>query len=428
MGSLIVTQVGKAYRRYPSKWSRIAEWMLGGERHIKTWVLRDVSFSVGPGEAVGLVGMNGAGKSTLLKIVTGTTQATIGSVSSAGRVAALLELGMGFHADFTGRQNVVMAGQILGLSLAEISRCMPEIERFAEIGSYMDRPVRVYSSGMQMRLAFSVATAVRPDILIVDEALSVGDAYFQHKSFEKIREFRKQGTTLLIVSHDKSAIQNLCDRAILLQDGNVRADGPPEEVMDLYNALLADKQHSNVRTKQLDDGRQQISSGTGEARVTEVVLTDVVGREISDVNVGERVSLRIDVRVDVALPRLVLGYGIKDRLGQVMFGTNTELRSCAALDVPAGSQARYSFTFDACLGPGSYSVHTALTSGETHLGDNYEWRELVLIFTVINRDKTKFSGSVWMEPEISFTPFLPRDSSDDGRSLDETHSETPPRI
>ena len=156
-------------------------------------MLQDINFSVNPGEAVGIIGINGAGKSTLLKMITGTTQPTTGSVHITGRVAALLELGMGFHPDFTGRQNAFMAGQLLGYSVEEIARLMPEIEAFAEIGDYIDQPVRVYSSGMQMRLAFSVATAIRPDVLIVDEALSVGDAYFQHKSFDRIRQFREAG-------------------------------------------------------------------------------------------------------------------------------------------------------------------------------------------------------------------------------------------
>ncbi|MGL4220012.1 MAG: ABC transporter ATP-binding protein, partial [Shewanella sp.] len=245
MGMITVNRLGKAYKQYPTRWSRLAEWILPGKkpRHSLKWVMQDVSFTVRPGEAVGIIGINGAGKSTLLKMITGTTQPTTGSISLQGRVAALLELGMGFHPDFTGRQNVYVAGQLLGLTMAEISRLMPDIEAFAEIGEYINSPVRVYSSGMQMRLAFSVATAVRPDILIVDEALSVGDAYFQHKSFERIREYSKQGTTLLIVSHDKQAIQSICNRAILLNAGRVAMEGDPEAVMDYYNALLADRQN-----------------------------------------------------------------------------------------------------------------------------------------------------------------------------------------
>ncbi|MFN3410487.1 MAG: ABC transporter ATP-binding protein, partial [Limisphaerales bacterium] len=223
MGAITVTHLGKAYKQYPTRWARLAEWLdpRGKPRHHLHWVLKDINFTVQPGEAVGIIGINGAGKSTLLKLITGTTQPTTGSVHTTGRVAALLELGMGFHPDFTGRQNVFMAGQLLGIDSRTIVRLMPEIEAFAEIGEYIDHPVRVYSSGMQMRLAFSVATAIRPDILIVDEALSVGDAYFQHKSFERIREFRKQGTTLLLVSHDKQAIISICDRAMLLSSGQI---------------------------------------------------------------------------------------------------------------------------------------------------------------------------------------------------------------
>ncbi|MDR3323168.1 MAG: ATP-binding cassette domain-containing protein, partial [Zoogloeaceae bacterium] len=189
MGSVVVSGVGKAYRQYRSRWGRLAEWLwpAGPPRHTLKWVLRDISFQVTPGEAVGIIGINGAGKSTLLKLITGTARPTTGHIALQGRVAALLELGMGFHPDFTGRQNAYMAGQLIGMERQTIARLMPEIEAFAEIGDYLDQPVRVYSSGMQVRLAFSVATALRPDVLIIDEALSVGDAYFQHKSFERIR-------------------------------------------------------------------------------------------------------------------------------------------------------------------------------------------------------------------------------------------------
>ena len=198
MGTIDVSGLGKAYKQYPSRWSRLAEWIIPASRprHVDHWVLRDISFRVHPGEAVGIVGINGAGKSTLLKMITGTTQPTEGRVSVTGRVAALLELGMGFHPAFTGRQNAIMAGQLLGYTMEDLARLMPDIEAFAEIGDYIDQPVRVYSSGMMVRLAFSVATAQRPDILIVDEALSVGDTYFQHKSFDRIRSYSREGTTL----------------------------------------------------------------------------------------------------------------------------------------------------------------------------------------------------------------------------------------
>lgn len=400
MGKLVVSNVSKAYKRYPGKWARVREWLTGKPQHDKTWVLRDINFTINPGEAVGIIGMNGAGKSTLLKIITGTTQPTTGSVRIQGRVAALLELGMGFHPDFTGRQNVFMAGQLLGLHAEEIASCMPAIEVFAEIGDYIDRPVRTYSSGMQMRLAFSVATAARPDVLIVDEALSVGDAYFQHKSFDRIREFRKQGTTLLLVSHDKAAIQSICDRAILLNAGHVAMQGEPEAVMDYYNAILADHQNQTVTQKVLDDGKVQTVSGTGEARVVSIALTDESGQPIEVADVGQVVNLCIEVEALADIDRLVLGYGIKDRLGQVIYGTNTDLKKQPLLNVAAGSRHIFKIAFSANLGPGTYSVQTALVSTDTHLVNNYEWRDLALVFNVININKPHFGGCAWIDPRI----------------------------
>src|SRR5471032_3232981 len=322
MGAITVSNLGKAYKQYPTRWSRLAEWLLPlrPPRHALKWILQDINFHVAPGEAVGLIGINGAGKSTLLKLITGTTQPTTGTVHMQGRVAALLELGMGFHPDFTGRQNVYMAGQLIGLSVSEIDALMPEIEAFAEIGDYMDQPVRVYSSGMQMRVAFSVATARRPDILIVDEALAVGDTYFQHKSFERIRQYRHAGTTLLLVSHDKQAIQSVCDRAILLDGGRVARQGPPEEIMDYYNALIADRENAQLRTTAHADGKVQTISGTGEATVSAIGLFDADGAAVEVVDVGADVTLQVTVTAHAAIPRMVLGYMIKDRLGQTMYG------------------------------------------------------------------------------------------------------------
>lgn len=402
MGSITVSNLGKAYKQYSTRWSRLREWITPGKRqyHHTKWVLQGINFAVQPGEAVGIIGINGAGKSTLLKLITGTTQPTTGSVHMTGRVAAMLELGMGFHPDFTGRQNAFMAGQLLGIPSDDIARLMPEIEGFAEIGDYIDQPVRVYSSGMQMRLAFSVATAIRPDILIVDEALSVGDTYFQHKSFDRIREFRKLGTTLLIVSHDKQAIQSICDRAILLNAGLLDMEGEPEAVMDYYNAMLADHQNQEVKQKIREDGRVQTISGTGEATVHDISLMDANGQRLEVVDVGQSVTLRVDVKVHADIDRLVLGYGIKDRLGQVIYGINTYLTQQLVQEVKAGDLIRYDITFAANLGPGAYSVQTALHSTDNHLTNNYEWRDLALVFDVINVNKPFFDGVSWMCPEI----------------------------
>lgn len=405
MGTIRVTNLGKAYRQYPNRWARMAEWLSLRENphHTLKWVLQDINFSVAPGEAVGIIGINGAGKSTLLKLITGTTQPTTGAVFMQGRVAAMLELGMGFHPDFSGRQNAIMAGQLLGLQAGEVQNIMPGIEAFAEIGDYIDQPVRVYSSGMQVRLAFAVATAVRPDILIVDEALSVGDAYFQHKSFDRIRQFRKQGTTLLIVSHDKGAILSICDRVILLDSGRLAREGNPEEVMDFYNTLIAERENSTVTQKIAEDGRVQTTSGTGEAAVVEIALLNECGEAVEVVNVGATVILCIKVQANAPVPSLVLGYMIKDRLGQPMYGTNTHHMDVPLHDMQAGDLAEYRFTFPVNLGSGSYSIATALHSSDTHLINNYEWRDLALLFTVANTNHKTFVGCNWLEPRVEIT-------------------------
>lgn len=400
-----VSQLGKAFRRYPSRWARLKEWLLPfmGIRHTLHWVLQGIDFSVAAGESIGIIGINGAGKSTLLKLITGTLQPTVGSVVLKGRVAALLELGMGFHPDFTGRENVRMAGSLAGLGAAEIEALMPEIEDFAEIGAYIDQPVRMYSSGMQVRLAFSVATAVRPDILIVDEALSVGDAYFQHKSFARIRRFQEQGTSLLLVSHDKHAIQAICHRAIMLNEGVVAIDDRPDVVFDYYNALVADREAKNIAQVAHDDGRIGTVSGNGAVSIAQVALLGEDGIARDCVAVGEKVRLIVTLRTQAPVPALVVGYVIKDRLGQDMYGTNTHHLGCPQAGLEPGMVIRQEFEFIANLGEGSYSVSVAAHGDDTHLENNYEWRDSVLVFEVINQDRIAFTGSVYLEPQCSVT-------------------------
>jgi lipopolysaccharide transport system ATP-binding protein len=405
MGHLRVTGLAKAYKQYPNRWSRLLEWLVpfSGARHNLHWVLRDVDFEIQPGEAVGIVGVNGAGKSTLLKMITGTTQPTCGQIHLQGRVAALLELGMGFHPDFTGRQNAVMAGQLLGMQVEDIAALMPQIESFAEIGDAIDHPVRTYSSGMQMRLAFSVATARRPDILIVDEALSVGDAYFQHKSFERIRSFRKAGTTLLIVSHDRSAIQSICDTAILLENGRLAMRGKPEEVMDYYNAMLAQREGQIVRQEMLANGQVQTISGTGEARILSVRLLDAQGRSLEVAEVGQPVVLEVQTEIREDIERLILGFMIKDRLGQAIYGINTHRLDKAVTDLRAGERVTFRFGFDMRLGKGNYSVALSLSRLDSHLDRNFEWRDYGLIFHVINNRQEDFVGCSWLQAQTDIT-------------------------
>jgi len=401
MSILLVNNLGKSYRHYASELIRFARWFnIPLKPTAENWVLQHITFSVKKGEALGIVGKNGAGKSTLLKMITGVLQPTEGSVHVNGKIAAILELGMGFNLGLTARANVFHALGLMGYRHDEMIKVMPEIEAFAEIGEYFDEPMRTYSSGMQMRVAFSVATAFRPDILIVDEALSVGDTYFQHKSFDRIREFKKQGTSLLLVSHDSSAIQSICNRAILLDKGNILKEGDPEEIFNFYNALIAEKGNGTIEIKRLEGRKAQTQSGTGEAKVEEIALYNSEGKIAENVGVGEAVEMHIKIKVYKPLETLVLGYCIKDRLGQVMWGTNTWYTEQVIDNPQTGNEYKFIISFSANFGVGTYSVTIALHDRETHLTANYDWQDLSFVFNVININRIQFAGCNWLNTGI----------------------------
>jgi lipopolysaccharide transport system ATP-binding protein len=405
MGYLRVNNIGKAYKRYPKKWGRLAEWAGLGCQHELKWVLRDVSFEISPGDAVGIIGVNGAGKSTLLKIITGTTKPTTGRVEAGGRISALLELGMGFHPDFTGRQNVYTSGQLQGLRSDEIAAKMEEIEAFAEIGDYIDQPVRTYSSGMHVRLAFSVATAVRSDILIVDEALSVGDTYFQHKSFDRIRQFRDQGTTLLFVSHSPAAVKTLCNRAILLDQAVVLRDGAPDAVFDYYNAMIAVQQAEyEIRQTERIAGKQVTRSGSSEAVIEKVDLI-AHGESVRSVRACSSVAIEIFVLAQADLPELTAGIMIRDKLGNDVFGTNTYHQGVPCGELRAGTRARARFELpDLALGVGSYSLTVALHTRDTHLASNFDWWDRSLVFQVVPGNRPISSGVCNLPVAVRWVP------------------------
>ena len=410
-GELRVEGVGKAYRVWRSEWMRAASWfgmpVKPNEEH---WVLREVSFTIAPGEAVGVIGQNGAGKSTLLKLITGTAQPSEGRITRSGRVAAILELGMGFNPDLTGRQNAFHSAGLMGYSQEQIERAMPAMEAFAEIGDYFDEPVRTYSSGMQVRVAFAVATAFTPDLLSVDEALSVGDSYFQHKSFERMRRFREEGTSIMLVSHSMSDVKALCDRAILLEKGRVIRDGTPDEVVDYYNALIAKKENESLsveqrRTKQ---GWVVTRSGSGQAKVQSLRLVDAqTGLDVAMAKVGQRLKLELEAYADQPVANLVLGFMIRDKQGHIVWGSNTWHTGQVQRDLVRGERVKYTLEFTCRLGPGSYSVSPALVSTETHLVDNFEWVDNLLVFDVMNASEPTFIGSNWLDARFS----IERDSA-----------------
>jgi lipopolysaccharide transport system ATP-binding protein len=386
--------LGKRYKIYPRTRDRLIEWLGRGRwtRHREEWALRDVSFVLGARESLGIIGMNGAGKSTLLKILSGTTLPTRGEFDVNGRVAALLELGIGIHPEFTGWQNATLACQLLGLDESTIERCLPWIRNFSELGDHMEAPVRTYSTGMQVRLAFSTATAVRPDVLIVDEALAVGDAYFQHKSMGRIREFQREGTSLLFVTHDPAAVKSLCDRAILLDRGRLVRDGPPDAVYDFYNALIARKER-DAAIEQMPSGNGVATrSGNRAAEIESVEMTDAAGHSCRSFATGQPARIACRARVRRALPTPTVGFVIRDRFGNDVFGSNTHHLGLGSGACRAGEVLRAVFDVDLRLGAGSYSVSVALHAEESHLGTNYDWWDRAIVFDVHPDAGAPFAG------------------------------------
>jgi lipopolysaccharide transport system ATP-binding protein len=408
---LNVSGLGKCYVSYRNNLARFAKWFGFPARHThEYWALKDVNFSLRRGKALAIIGQNGAGKSTLLKLITGAVRPTTGSVQINGRVSAILELGLGFNPDFTARQNVYLAGGLMGLSTSELTTLMPCIEEFAEIGEFFDQPLRVYSSGMNARLAFAVATAVRPDVLIVDEVLSVGDSYFQHKSFARIREFSEQGTAILLVTHGLSDVRAICNRVILLEKGVVLKDGLPDEVVDFYNALIAEKEKAklSIEQRRQRDGWLFTKSGTGDCSIALQELQDVETLSpVQVVRVGQRLKLVLDVDIRAHIPRLVLGYQLRDRQGHVVWGTNTWHTRQLLHDLQRGKRVRYELDFNCSLGPGAYAFTFALSSTDTHLVDNYEWIDNALIFDVVNADRSVFIGCNFIDAKICMEVLTP---------------------
>ncbi|MDX2167836.1 MAG: ABC transporter ATP-binding protein [Deltaproteobacteria bacterium] len=399
-----VRGLGKRYKRYPNSWARLGEWLSGGrwQPYTERWVLRDVSFSVAPGEAVAIVGANGAGKSTLLKILAGTTQPSTGSFAIDGRAAALLELGLGFHADFSGTQNAVMGCQMLGLPAEQIPALLPAIADFAELHEWMDQPLRSYSTGMQMRLAFSVASAVRPAVLIVDEALAVGDAYFQHKCTQRIRTYRDAGTTLLLVSHDPVAVKSLCDRVVLLDGGRLLRQGAPADVLDYYNALIAERENAaGILQQSSGAGATETRSGNGQARFTAVLLVDAGGRGRQTYQVGEMLRVVCELDAHAALDAPTIGLLIRDRLGNDVFGTNTFHLRCSPDAVAAGEHLAVTFRLPLTLGPGTYSISVAAHAGSIHRTGNFDWWDRAAVFTVVPGNEAHFIGTAQLPVEVA---------------------------
>ena len=390
-----LNNISKKFKVYKDKRDRFREWMLFGRKtlHSEFWALRDINLSIPKGEVFGLVGLNGAGKSTLLKIITGTMAPSSGSVNLNGKVAALLELGTGFHPELTGRDNVRINGRLLGMSEEEINQKMDEIESFCELDDYFDKPIRTYSTGMYVRLAFALATSVHPDILIIDEALSVGDAYFQQKCVKRMEAFKKKGTTILFVSHDLSMLKLFCDRIALLQKGRIEAIGNSRDILELYNAKLAEQSEGfALSTNKNDHSEDVLSSGNGKVIIRRVSINTPNRKDVKALEAGQECQIKIEALFSSQVYDPTVGILIRDRLGYDIFGTNTKLMSQKTGGYDPGDTANFNFNCTMNIGPGEYTLTVAVHQDSTHTSECYQWIDRILSFKVIPRTDFQFSG------------------------------------
>lgn len=402
MISLAARNLSKRYAIYAKPSDRLKEMLLRGRRlyHRDFWALRNLSFEVEKGTTLGIIGPNGSGKSTLLQLIAGTLQPSTGSVEVEGRVSALLELGTGFNPEHTGRENVFLSASILGIPRAEMRERFAQIEHFAEIGDFIDQPVKTYSSGMYVRLAFATAIHVDPIILLVDEALAVGDAIFANRCMRRIRELQERGVTIVFVSHDVGAVKMLCNRTLLLNQGELLADGDPNLVVNKYGELImarerAYEEHPSATAppplppdfaqEELPPLTYSHRHGDGAAEVLKVELLNERGQRVGIVQSGETLLARVLVRFYQAHPHPVVGIMVRNRLGVDVYGTNTELEKIKFGSCTPGEVVEVTYSFECWLTPGEYTL-TAAT--HTVDGASHDWLDDVLLFRVVDSRAT----------------------------------------
>jgi len=384
----------KVYQLYASPWQRLKA-LLTGRGQVREFVaLDDVTIRVAKGSALGVLGANGAGKSTLLRILAGVAEPTEGDVTIRGRVGAILELGAGFHPEFTGRENVLMNASLLGFPPERTQELLRRVEESCELGPYFDLPVKTYSSGMFVRLAFSAAIAVNPDILLVDEALAVGDAVFAHRSLARVRELREQGCTIVFVTHDTATLTQICDRAILLSKGRIVADGLPRDVVDYYLVQVAEQlaaRGNGISSAIHTLGARELTSsaekrfGSFEVEIVEHALESVDGKSLDRVVTSTPVRFRFLAKFHRRVENPVFGIMIKNRYGVEVFGTNTHLQGLTTGVFEAGEMACVYVDTPLYLGAGSYAASFAVHTADGHF---FDYRVDTLLFEVIGDSTT----------------------------------------
>lgn len=395
---LQVKNIIKVYKIYDNNFNRLKELFTKKQYHKEFIANKDISFDLYEGETLGIIGVNGAGKSTILKQIAGVVQPTSGEILRHGRVTALLELGTGFNPELTGYENIFMNGTLIGMSHKECGEKAKEIIEFSELGDYIYEPIKTYSSGMSMRLAFSIAIHSEPQILIVDEALSVGDAHFSAKCSRALKQRKEKNMSIIYVSHDLNSLKLLCDRVVLLNHGEVAKVGNPEEVINSYNFLISKLNDHEEKISIKNLGKS--SFGTFDVEITKVTITGEHSK--SDViSSGENATIQVCIDSKKATPNMTVGIMLRDKYGQDIFGTNTYHHK---LNIDFEAQHKYvcEFVMPLNIGSGKYSITAAVHSEDTHLSNCSHWLDDACNFEVAGVIGNIFAGVCRLDPIIKF--------------------------
>ena len=397
--ALEVKNITKIYKIYNTNIDRLKEVFTKKSYHKEFIANNNISFDLYEGETLGIIGLNGAGKSTLLKMIAGVIEPTSGTIKRYGRVTALLELGTGFNDQLSGRENIYLNGTLIGMSRAECKDKEQNIIEFSELGDYIDEPIFTYSSGMKMRLAFSIAIFSNPQILIVDEALSVGDAHFQAKCTRALKKRKEKNMSIIYVSHDLNSLKLLCNRVILLNKGKIAEEGEPESVINQYNFLIAKINDSNDTLKHSQENNN--SFGTFDVEIQNIYIKHD-GVIKNDFTTGDDVEIILEIYSKIDLENLTIGINIKDRFSQDIYGTNTFYQD-KTIVLEKNKKYICIYKVKLNIGVGKYSLGAALHTNDWHTEKCYHWIDNALNFNISGTKEKLFIGLCRLEPTITFT-------------------------
>jgi ABC-type polysaccharide/polyol phosphate transport system ATPase subunit len=418
-----VQNLSKSYKMYRSPTDRIKEFLHPGKKsfHQKFWALREVSFDIEKGTTFGIIGQNGSGKSTLLQLISGIIRPTNGSVTVNGRISALLELGAGFHRDFSGRENVFMQGALMGIDRKEMEKNFDSIQEFADIGEFIDQPVKTYSSGMYVRLAFATAVNIDPDILIIDEVLAVGDDMFRRRCFRRLEEFQEKGKTVLFVSHSLPTVTNICSNSLLLDKGELVEIGNPKHISNIYSKLISEREEkylkrisdlniSKTSTQKLSYDRVEESQaesdsefryGAGGAELIDIELLNHKKEKVNILEHGEEFTIRIQALFKKQMKEPTIGFRIRTLTGVDIFGTNTTLSNRSIGKLEPGSKITVEFNQIMRINKGSYTLTSGIGEEISKQLVFHDRRMDVIVFKVIGDGQS--GGLVDLGTSVHFT-------------------------